>query len=494
MEPQLLRESSLYFAGNVVSRIVSLVMIPFYARHLTTSEYGVLNLVELATTITAILFGLQSVGQTLTRVYHDQADDGARRRVVSTALIVTIAGAALAAGAAVLCARPIALALNVPEQVGLLRAGFVAMAFATGAEFMLVYQRMRARSRFYLSYAMTTLAATVALNVWFIGLLHFGVWGFVSSKLVVAGLGCGFLVAVTLREVGLAPAARHAVALARFGAPLALSGVCYFTIHFSDRLFLAHVSQADVGVYSLAYTFAMLLSVLVGDSFGKSWNVSFYRFAEGDGWQARFARIGGWLVFVLAAGAMGIALCGRDIVRVIAPAAYVPPELLLPLLVAAYFCREIGDFFRNMLLIDIGSGLVGRIALLGAVVNLTLNFCLIGGLLHLGIWGAALATFVTWAIYAGLCWVAAWRLHRMAFGVWPLVRLVGLGVFVCVAHGVLAPARPVLALGADLAWVGAFVAASAAFYLGAAQRGEVSAFLLVTWRRVVRGDSRITLR
>jgi O-antigen/teichoic acid export membrane protein len=316
----------------------------------------------------------------------------------------------------------------------------------------------------------------------------------VSSKLVVAGLGSVFLLAVTLREVGVALVTRHAVALARFGAPLALSGVCYFTIHFSDRLFLAHVSRADVGVYSLAYTFAMLLSVLVGDSFGKSWNVSFYRFAEGDGWQARFARIGGWLVFVLAAGAMGIALCGRDIVRVIAPAAYVPPPLLLPLLVAAYFCREIGDFFRNMLLIDIGSGLVGRIALMGAALNLALNFCLIGGLLQLGIWGAALATFATWAIYAGACWVAARRLHRVAFGVWPLVRLVGLGVVVFVAHGVLAPARPVVALGADLAWVGVFAGASAVVYLEAAQRGEVVAFLLVSWRRGARRESRITLR
>jgi len=483
MEPQLLRDSSLYFVGNVISRVVSLVMIPFYARHLSTSEYGVLNLVELATTITAILFGLQSVGQTLTRVYHDQADAAARRRVVSTALILTIAGAALVAVASVLCAGPIARAINVPAQVGLLRAGFVAMAFATVAEFMLVYQRMRARARFYLIYALTTLAATVALNVWFISTLHFGVWGFVSSKLVVAGLGCGFLVAVTVREVGVAPLARHAVALARFGAPLALSGLCYFTIHFSDRLFLAHISQADVGVYSLAYSFAMLLSVLVGDSFGKSWNVSFYRFAEGDGWQARFAHIGGWLVFVLAACAMGIAVCGRDAVRLIAPAAYVPPELLLPLLVAAYFCREIGDFFRTMLLIDIGSGLVGRIALSGAVVNLTLNFCLIGGLFHLGIWGAALATFVTWAIYAGVCWVAARRLHRVAFGVWPLVRLVGLAAVVFAAHGVLAPAQPALALGADLAWSGLFVAASAVLYLKAAQREEMAAFLRAGWRR-----------
>jgi O-antigen/teichoic acid export membrane protein len=472
-KPALLRDSSLYFAGNVIGRAISFLMIPFYAGHLSTAEYGVLSLVELATTITAILFGLQSIGQTLTRVYYDQHDDSARREVASTALVACIAGAVVVALLACVFARPVALAINLPDQVALLRVSFGAMAFATIAEFLLVYQRMKARARFYLAYSMVTLFANLALNIWFIGFLHLGVWGFVASKLAVTGLSCVFLLAATQREIGFAPATRHAAALWRFGAPLALSGVCYFTIHFSDRLFLAHVSRADVGVYSLAYQFAMLLSVLVGDSFGKSWNVSIYKFAEDDGWQDRFARIGGWLVFVLAAGAMGIALFGRDTISLMAPPAYVPPALLLPTLVLAYFLREIGDFFRNMLLIDIGSGLVGRIALAGAAVNLGLNFWLISGPPALGIWGAAIATLLTWALYCGVCWLAAWRTHRVAFGVSPPARLLALGAVVMLAHGFVTPHNRIVALGSDGAWWCVFVLASVFLYLGPAQRGDI---------------------
>jgi O-antigen/teichoic acid export membrane protein len=366
----------------------------------------------------------------------------------------------------------VALAINLPDQVALLRVSFGAMAFATVAEFLLVYQRMKARARFYLAYSMVTLFATLALNIWFIGVLHLGVWGFVTSKLAVTGAGSVFLLAMALREIGFAPGTRHAVALWRFGAPLALSGVCYFTIHFSDRLFLAHVSRADVGVYSLAYQFAMLLSVLVGDSFGKSWNVSFYRFAEDAGWQDRFARIGGWLVFVLAAGAMGIALFGRDTISLMAPPSYVPPKLLLPALVLAYFLREIGDFFRNMLLIDIGSGLVGRIALVGAAVNLSLNFWLISGPPALGIWGAAIATLLTWALYCGVCWVAAWRTHRVPFGVSPPARLLAWGAVVMLFHGFVTPHNRFAAMGNDAAWWCVFVLASVYLYLGPSQRGE----------------------
>jgi O-antigen/teichoic acid export membrane protein len=351
------------------------------------------------------------------------------------------------------------------------------MAFATIGEFLLVYQRMHARARFFLVYSLVTMFAAVALNIWFIGALHLGVWGFVWSKLIVAGVGTGFLLAVMLREIGIVPARRHVAALWHFGAPLALSGVCYFTIHFSDRLFLAHISPADVGVYSLAYQFAMLLSVLVGDSFGKSWNVSFYRFAEDEGWQSRFAHIGSWLVFVLAAGAMGIALFGRDTIRLVAPPSYVPPVLLLPVLVFAYFFREIGDFFRNMLLIDIGSGLVARIALAGAAANLGLNFLLITGPLSLGIWGAAIATFITWVLYGGVCWLAARRLHRVPFSAWPLARLLVLGALVMAAQSVTAPQNRYASVAADALWWCAFMAASLFLYLAAAQRREITGLL-----------------
>ena len=339
------------------------------------------------------------------------------------------------------------------------------MVFSTIGEVVLVYQRIRERARYFLIYSLTSLAVTVALNIWFIGTLHLGVWGFVSSKLIVGGFGSLFLMIDALREVGIGWAGRHARAMARFGAPLILSSIGYYAIHFSDRLFLAHVSKADVGIYSMAYNFAFLLSILVGDSFGKSWNVTFYSYAETAGWQARFVRIGTWLFFVLAAGAIGISLLGRDTLIVLMPASYVPPTLMLPVLLLGYFCREIGDFFRNILLIDMGSGLVGRIALALAGVNLLLNYVLITGPLGIGIWGAALSTTLTWAIYCAVCWLAARRAHQVAFPVWPLLRMLALGTMILAGHGTLRTANPYLQLGVDFGWVAAFLAGSAVIYL-----------------------------
>ena len=465
-------------------------MLPFYGRHLSPSQYGVLSLIELSITIIAIVFGLQSIGQTLTRIYHDQTSEAERASAVSTALIASLAGAVVVACLAIAFAGPIARAIALGDQVGLLRAGLVAMVFSTVAEVVLVYQRIRERAGFFLAYSLASLALTVSLNIWFIGWLGLGVWGFVCSKLIVSGAGSVFLMAHALREVGLRFVRRHATAMARFGGPLVLSSAGYYAIHFSDRLFLAHVSKADVGVYSMAYNFAFLLSILVGDSFGKSWNVTFYSYAESEGWQSRFVRIGTWLFYVLAAAAVAISLFGRDVLLLLLPQSYVPPFLMLPVLLLGYFFREIGDFFRNILLIDMGSGLVGRIALAGAAVNLVLNWLLISGPLGIGIWGAAASTTLTWLLYCGTCWVAARRAHGVSFSFWPLARLAVLGLLVLAAHRAVTVGNPYAQLVADLGWLMLFIAGSAVIYLERDHRQEAITLARgaletsLRWRRV----------
>ncbi len=469
----MLRGSSLYLVGNIVFKAVGFVMIPFYAGYLSTEEYGTLNLLELATSITAITFGLQSLGQSLVRIYHDQTDDTARRQAASTSLLAAMLLAGLVVLFGIAFAGPISRLVNLGGSAGLLRLAFAAMFFSSIAELVLVYERIHARARFYLAYSLVTLFCTLALNIAMIGWLRLGVYGFIISKLSIATAGCLFLLWRGFHEIGVAWRAAMARALARFAAPLIVSGACYFGIHFSDRMFLAHVSRAEVGVYSLAYNFAFLLSVLIGDSFNKSWGVSFYGLASGEGWQSRFVQVGRWLVFVLGTGAIGISLFGRDVLVLMVPASYDPPKLLLPVLVFGYFLREVGDFFSSILLIGSGSGLVGRIAVFGAVLNLALNALLIP---PYGIWGAAWATFGTWAVYCLVCWIAAWRLRGVSMQPGSLAIMLILSVACLGAQPAWASFGAVAKLALDVLAFGLFLGIAWFAYLNRTERMDAFSF------------------
>jgi O-antigen/teichoic acid export membrane protein len=468
----LLRDSSLYFLGNVAFKVIGFIMIPFYAHFLSPEESGVLNLIELAIQIVAIVFGLQAAGAALARIWHDQADSEARRATVSTAIFGLGAAAAAAAVLAAVFADTLAGWLNLAGQSNLLRLAFGAMFFTSLSEMALVYERMQNRASFYLAYSLSTLVVTLSLNIALIGFFHFGVAGFICGRFAVAIAGSIFLLARLFRENGAAFRADLAGKLARFAAPLIVSGLAYFAIHFSDRLFLAHTSKAEVGIYAMAYNFAFLISVIIGDSFTKVWNVSLYSYASGEGYQARLAQIGRWLIFVLGISAIGLSLFARDVLILMVPKSYFPPSFMLPVLVFGYFLREVGDFFNSTLLVDRSSGLVGRIAVLGALLNLALNALLIPA--H-GIWGAAFATFLTWAAYCAVSWWHAARRHSLPIAVGALARILAFSALALLGRAYLDSANRSGNLVTDSLLFAIFIAASAVLYLRRAERQEAFA-------------------
>lgn len=466
---RLLQDSSLYLLGNVAGRVVGFLAIPFYSRFLSAAEYGLLELIELSTQTVAIAFGLQAIGAALSRLFHDQSSPEGERAVVSTSLIATAVLSAVVSAAAAAAAGPLSVALfHTPEWTGLLQAAFVAMFFGNMVEVVMVYERIRNNARFFLGYSLVTLVATLGLNIVFIGFMGFGVWGFVSSKLIVTVLACGVLFQRMRRDVGWQWRGALVPGLARFGAPLIVSSLSYFAIHFSDRFFLKDaVSLADLGRYALAYRFAFLVSALVGDSFAKSWGVTLYRYTGEPGWKERFARVAAFFTYVLFLTGLAIALFSPELLRIMVPPDFFPPPLLLPVLIASYLVREIGDFFRSLMLINKRAMLVGNVALGGAVLNLAVNAALIPAY---GIMGAAWATLLTWAAYMVVCWAVANREHRLPIPVRAYVRLAVLlvAVYAAAMGSRVHPFAWQVLL--DGVWTLVFAAAAIAVFLSAGER------------------------
>jgi O-antigen/teichoic acid export membrane protein len=487
---RVFQHSALYAFGNIAGRVVAFLAIPFYSRFLSPAQYGLIELIELSTQTIAIAFGLQAVGTALTRLYHDQASPEAERSVASTALIGTAMLSACVTVASVAASGAISRAVfHTDAWATLLQAAFVAMFFASTIEVVLVYERMRGHARFYLAYSLVTLGLNLGLNILFIGGLDAGVWGFVSSKLITSVSGAGFLAWRLRRDVGWHWHGAYVPEFVRFGAPLILSGLSYFAIHFSDRFFLTSaVSLAELGRYALAYRFALMVNALVGDSFAKSWTVSLYRHTGDAGWREQFARVAAYFTFAVALAGFAIAVFGPELLRVMVPDSFFPPALLLPILVLAYVVRDIADFFRSLLLINKRSVWVGKIALAAAVLNLLANMVLIPAY---GTYGAAWATLLTWSAYLVVCWVAADREHRLPVRVASYARLLGLMVAAYAAAATIRADGFALQAVLDGAWVALFAAAAAAVFFSASERQailrQLASFMAGTLVRAVPG-------
>ena len=471
---RLVRASSLYMVANLASRAVGFLAVPFYSRFLSPAEYGLIELIELSTQVVAISLGLQTFGTVITRLFHKQPTPAGKRDVISTGLLSSALLNAFILAAAVLFSAPLAQAVfRSAEHAPLLQAAFAAMFFSNLIEVALVYERIQERAGFYLAYSLATLFLTLGLNVLFIGVLGAGVWGFVASKLLVASCGAAYLARRLVRDVGRRWCGDLVPHFVRLAVPLTFSGLCYLVIHSSDRFFLtSYVSLEDIGRYALAYRFAFLITVLVGESFRKSWEVTFYRYAEQAGWQDGFGRVVCYLVLAEVAAALALAVCGQELLAFMVPPAFRPPPLLLPVLVLAYAVRDIGELYHTLLLVNQRTRTIASIALSGAVLNLGLNALLIPAY---GIHGAALATLLTWLAYTAVCCTLARREHGVPV---PLTSMLGLVALALGAFALSCATRVEgLALQCllDAFWVLLFAAVCLAVYLPAEDRPALRA-------------------
>ncbi len=473
----LFEQSVLYTIGNVANRVAGFALIPLYTSFLTPSEYGLLALVDLFLSLSLIALGIQSVGSAMIRIFHDRDDPEARDRVISTSVLMLLVLNLLVIVPALGLAPWLSILIfATPEHADLIRLSFVAMLPSNLVELLLVHERLRSRAMFFVRYSLCQLLLTLGLNIYFIAYKGLGVWGFVWSKLIANGLGAAFLVVRTMPSVGYRFDGSAARRIATFGSPLVIAGVSFFLIHFSDYFFLNRMrSTHDVGLYEFAYRFPFLVTFLVGEPFGRVWSVSLYDLAKNEAWKEQFVRVLAWLVYALTLVGLGIAVFSDEVIQVMARnPSFWSAASVVPMLVLAYCLREVADFFRNVLYLNKRSGVVGRVALACAIVNIVLNLLIIPAW---GVAGAALCTLLTWGLYLALCLVEQRREHDLRLPWLAFTSLVVGSILAWYASSTVTTDNWLIRLGLNSACVLVFFALT--FFLPYFSRDEKGA--LVAW-------------
>jgi O-antigen/teichoic acid export membrane protein len=425
------KQSATYLVGDAARRVVAVIMLPLYTRYLSPSEYGIVELVDLFVMVATMTFGVLAISDSMIRLYHQYGgEEGSGAEVISTALW----GCAILSGAVVMLAFPLGepisnLLFHSTQYAYLLRLAFVAVFFGNLAELGFVYLRIRQWPGLFICLSLAQLLLNVGLNVWFIAFRGMGVWGFVLARLLSAGVAAIISVALTTRNVRWRFSWAKAVAMARFGAPLIVSSVSVFVIHFSDRFFLSkYGTLAQVGLYALAYKVGFLVTYAVGEPFGRVWGVTLYGYVSEPKWQGEFARVLRYLTFALFGMALALSVFSREGLSLLSAAAYGPAAALVAPIAFGYALREGGDFFRGVLFINRRTKLFGIITLGCALLNTALNFWWIP---TWGPAGAAWATFVTWFAYMAVCWSAAVKEHRIPYTATSFARVFLLACVAC---------------------------------------------------------------
>jgi O-antigen/teichoic acid export membrane protein len=232
----------------------------------------------------------------------------------------------------------------------------------------------------------------------------------------------------------LPPATKRAVV--SLGLAGSVTAPMYWVISSADRWFIGEYrSTADIGIYSMAASVAML-GLMLNSSLTLSWFPEASR-AYGEKGRAALPSLGRlWsrLVVGLAVVWLMVTAAGGDILRLLAAPAFHPGAQYIPWLAGGVFFYGLASMANTALLLESKMRFAAYGWIAGALVCVGLNFVWVP---HLGALGAAMAQCVSYGLIAVCILFVSHRVLPITIPIFPL----GLTLLIISGTGVvMAPA------------------------------------------------------
>jgi len=239
------------------------------------------------------------------------------------------------------------------------------------------------------------------------------VWGVVMSGLLNAVLWSAVLGVLVRLRYGSYFDRRWLVPVLRYGLPLVPASLSQLVLHFSDRFFLVrYVSESELGLYSLAYRFGMLVSVVHG-IVSMAWNPWAYRVSDnGKSGMMHISRATSLVLITFAVISAFIALLAASTIRLMSAPAFWRAGDHVPLLALAYW------FFMAQGPLSTGARLAQRTDLLAAANGLAAAVCLLLSwwlIPRYGVWGAVVMTALSMLTLVAACYLVSQKVFAVQY-------------------------------------------------------------------------------
>ena len=330
--PPAVRQGVVYGLALAAAKGVSLLMVPVFTHFLEPADYGRLDIVQTLADLLSIVIGL-GLADTLFR-FAGAAEDETERHTAAANLF----GFSVIVGVVALIAAQLAAPLVaeiLPGDVTLVQTRLImgTLAMEGISLVLLSWLRMQEKSGLYLLGSLGRIvvqAAGVAVLLW----MGMGITGVLVAGMIAATALCLGLSLWCLRNTGISfEAARYKTYLI-YGGPLVLTGMAGFVLGSFDRWILADaIGPAAMAEYALAAKMA-LITAFATQPFDLWWLPNRFKLLGQQDGKQKCARAVGVGVTLAVTAAVGVAIGGPAVIRLVTPEAYHGATVYVPWLAA----------------------------------------------------------------------------------------------------------------------------------------------------------------
>lgn len=384
---KLMANTVIFAIGTFSSKLLSILMMPYYSRVLQTGEFGNGDLII---QVANFLIPIASIGISNAIIRYGLDKNFSKSHVFTGAVCTVFAGYFL-----FLLLSPLLQMIPFNDEI---RANFylVYIYVLTSSLRALCAQFVRAK-QFVKLYAFDGILATatvVVFNVLFLTVFKMGVTGYVLATICSDFVSACFLFAtaglqryISLRKMEWGVLG----SMLRFSIPLIPANIFWWITNVSDHYILTAMrGSSENGLYVFSYKIPTMIS-LVSGIFTDAWQMS--AITENTAGRDKFyTKVFTAYQALMFTAASGLILFAKLLMRILAPDSYYPAWQYVPLLAIASIFSCFVTFLGSIYMVEKKSMLTLLTTIAGAVINIVLNILLIP---DYGANGAAFATFVS---------------------------------------------------------------------------------------------------
>ncbi len=404
------KDIAVYSFGNILSKVLGFILLPYQTRYLTTAIVGVFGLITPISVILTAVFGL-NLSSALLRWY--SADPKQGRIFTSTVFLFLLLIAAFINIFSFLF-KPIFGFFIGSDYTGYTRLIILLITSEMFYLFCLNLLRSKGRSLYYVVVNAVKLTVSMVSTILMLVVFKAGLTGVILGQIFGNGLFLILTLPIILKELSFKIDTDLLKSMLKYSVPLVLTTISTNLLTQADRYILKFLAdETSVGIYYVGHKVASVLNVVLVVSIQTALlPIAIARF-ESKKANDYLPKVQVNTTILLAAGFVFLSLFAREVLMIAAKGKdYAEVYLFVPVLMATFLFKHLQNIFSMAFYYYKKISVLTAIVFVGVGVNIALNYLLIP---KFNVIGASIATAMSTVVTAGIMYFLTQKQHHMNF-------------------------------------------------------------------------------
>lgn len=387
---QLAKNTIIIFLGKVCTQLISFFLLPLYTGYLTTSDYGIVDLITTYVTLLVPIITLELEMSIFRYLVDSRSKSKDEKKLISNNFFI------LAYSLIIFIILYVIITCFWKFDYRWIILVNIIVCTLSGN--LLQVARGLGKTIDYAISCIITGLVTVCSNILLIVVFNMGAEGMIISMALANGM-CSLYLFLRLglyKKINFSLIDKSLIkGMYKYSIPLIPNGVSWWIVNVSDRTIISYVLGAGAnGLYAVSNKFPTILSSLLG-IFNLSWSESAALHINSSDRDEFFSDISNTVVKLFTSLGVGMIACMPFVFPLLINAKYSDAYNYIPILILGAVFNVAICLYSAIYIAKKMTKQVANTSIIGAVINIVVNILLIK---YIGLYAASLSTAVAYFV------------------------------------------------------------------------------------------------